>query len=188
MAAFNRRRALKQTEEAMTDKSDYDKRTEQVLEDRHEHWLDRPRNHWVRRHLFAGQLFSRERMFEWRRDDDRDCLRWHPIGVDDALLDRESRKHGGPFVRENTSTGREFIEVVEIAATTTVGPIAVYRQWMVGPDGVEVIDLSWVRKRSKVQMRAEHVLRGILNRGEYDEVVEQPRRSKPKLVEAAADH
>jgi hypothetical protein len=39
-------------------------------------------------------------------------------------------------------------------------------------------------------MRAEHVLRGILNRGEYDEVVEQPKRSKPKkpkLVEAAAD-
>jgi hypothetical protein len=102
--------------------------------------------------------------------------------MDDALLDRESRKHGGPFVRENTSTGQEFIEVVEIIPAATVGQIAVYRQWMVDPDGIEITDLSWVRKRSKVQMRAEHALRGVLNRCEYDEVVERPKRSKPKLA------
>jgi hypothetical protein len=167
--------------------SDYDAETKQILKERDEHWLDRLHNHWVRHHLRTGQCFSRVRMFEWRRDDDRDCVRWHLIGVDDALLDRESRKHGGPFVRENTSTGREFIEVVEITTTTTVGPLAVYRQWMVDPDGVEITDLSWVRKRSKVQMRAEHVLRGVLNRGEYDEVVEQPKRSKPKLVVVKAE-
>jgi hypothetical protein len=45
-----------------------------------------------------------------------------------------------------------------------------------------VIDLPWVPKRSKVRMRFEHALRGVLNRCEYDEVVEQPKRSKPKLA------
>ena len=69
----------------MTDKSDYNKTIDRVLEERQEHWLDRLHNHWVRQHLWAGQLFSRVRMFEWRRDDDRDCVRWHLIGVDDAL-------------------------------------------------------------------------------------------------------
>jgi hypothetical protein len=90
--------------------------------------------------------------------------------------------------REPIANGREFVEVVELVPTKTAGKVALYRQWIVDPDGVEV-DVPWVSKRSKLHMRAEPVLRGTLNRCGYREVAaeriakaEKPRAAPPQPV------
>jgi hypothetical protein len=144
-----------------------------LWEQRHEHWLDRLHNHWIREHLREGQCFSRVRWFappgkrwdEWKGrfvPCEHDDARWFLIS--ETVADRETMP-----------TGEEFIEIIEIVETRTSGKLALYRQWMVDPDGTEVA-LSWVPKRSKVHMRIEHVLRAVLNRCEYDRCDPPERR------------
>ena len=129
--------------------------------------------------LAEGQRFSRIRRMvpaserqEWR---------------DDPIEDIDGNPIEGWFLVSNNdadgteSAGLEVIEVIEIVETRTRGKLALYRQWMVDPDGAEMESPSWVPRRSKVRMRFESVLRGTLNGGGYHEIQQQAKLPKRKL-------
>jgi hypothetical protein len=60
--------------------------------------------------------------------------------------------------------GREVIEIVEVVETETVGLLALYRQWLIDPDG-HAVDSAWVKPRRKdLLFRAEVTLRGTMSR------------------------
>ena len=70
--------------------------------------------------LTEGQTFGRERGF--RRPDHgyQGEMNWWIVSV---------QGHGA------TAHGAEFLYIEEIVDTATVGPVALYRQWVVDPDG-----------------------------------------------------
>ena len=62
-----------------------------------------------------------------------------------------------------TACGAEVVEVIEVVATDTTGALAIYRQWLIDPDGVEVVN-PWIKpSRKRLLFRAEAKLRGSLN-------------------------
>jgi hypothetical protein len=78
------------------------------------------------------------------------------------------------------ANGREFIEVIEIVASGTLGKIAIYRQWIIDPDGGDCT-APWAPRRSKMLLRRESTLRSTLNGGDYyRESGSKPTPTKPK--------
>jgi hypothetical protein len=49
---------------------------------------------------------------------------------------REIIRRSGEYLRE--AGGIEFIEVIELVESNTLGLIALYRQWIVDPDGANL--------------------------------------------------
>jgi hypothetical protein len=115
--------------------------------------------------LREGQCFSRVRYLvpEGDRSDDwqeAPCKRgdecWVVVSADD--LDAE-----------DASVGQEFIEIIEIVETRTRGQLALYRQWIIDPNGDEVMSRSWVPRRSQLRKQFVSTLKGTLNHGDYRE-------------------
>jgi hypothetical protein len=95
--------------------------------------------------LWPGQRFSRQRFF---KPAEHGRNKWWLVGVLES-----------PLIDAKTS-GTEFIEIIDIAHGAT-GALAVYRQWIVDPDGDEVT-VRWAPKREEKRMRYERNLRSSL--------------------------
>jgi hypothetical protein len=132
--------------------------------------------------LAEGERFSRPREFTKVQGPMRDeCgeVIDDSVTVDEWWLGRPS-----PYKSDRrviaVAEGREFIEVVEIVASGTLGKIAIYRQWITDPDGGDCT-APWAPRRSKMLLRRESTLRSTLNGGDYyRESVSKPTPTKPK--------
>jgi hypothetical protein len=70
----------------------------------------------------------------------------------------------GVTSRAATASGTECIQVQEIVSTRTAGDVAIYRHWIVDPDGAEVRGTSTFPQpqRSELQLRtARSLLAGL---------------------------
>jgi hypothetical protein len=112
-------------------------------------------NHiWDR--LEAGQRFSRVRGFRLADKSDFPddggptyAGKWWLVGPTHTML--------------VTARGLELVEIVETVPTETVGALALYRQWLIDPEGRE-IDSPWFGPRRRTLLyRPEVRLRGSLN-------------------------
>lgn len=72
-----------------------------------------------------------------------------------------------------TASGQDMVQIVEIVPTVSMGVLALYRRWLIGPDGDEVA-VPWRKPRSKLQMMHEPSLRGTLNRSRFRAVAPDP--------------
>ena len=64
---------------------------------------------------------------------------------------------------EATAWGSAVIEIVEVVKSRTAGELAIYRRWLVDPEGNEVRFM----KRKKLLFRAEPRLRGSMNQMDF---------------------
>ena len=115
--------------------------------------------------LMEGNMFSRSRKLslidgEWRLGWWRDPPKFEDEDEDDEELIRELN---APIQR---GEGIEFIEVVELVESSALKLIAVYRRWVIDPQGNE-INSYWASKRRTLRVQVESRLRGTLNSGAF---------------------
>jgi hypothetical protein len=130
--------------------------------------LSRPGRVW---RLAAGQQFSRSYSFERVVHFERYPGVWKACGSCTSFDQEE---------------GREFIEVIEIVESRTLGKLAIYRTWLVAPDG-EVSKHPWSATKA---VRPESRLRQKINVGNFrpDTMTVKkvrPKRQRPAPVAAA---
>jgi hypothetical protein len=69
--------------------------------------------------------------------------------------------------------------VVELVPSETLKLIAVYRRWLIDPQGNE-IDTYWASKRRTLRVQVESRLRGTLNAGAFYRGSTPPALSEPE--------
>jgi hypothetical protein len=111
--------------------------------------------------LQAGQTFSRQRGF---RRPAHASNRWWIIGVQNL---------NGEKI---TGYGTEYITIDEIVETDTLGAIAIYRQWVVDPDGADVGN-HWTPRRDQCAFRPLASLLAAIRTMEMADVTHRPRNN-----------
>jgi hypothetical protein len=119
--------------------------------------------------LKPNQTYSRRRGF---RPAEYGWSRWWIIGASVPL-------------NEATAFGTEFIHIEDMVEST-MGAIAVYRQWVTGPDGAD-IENKWTPRREHIELRAEAVLRGSLRSMHMELAAEKVRRPALRIVRTRDD-
>lgn len=88
--------------------------------------------------LTEGQTFGRERGFRRPDHSYQGEMKWWIVSV---------QGHGA------IAHGAEFLYIEEIVDTATVGPVALYRQWVVDPDGA-IYESDGTPRRKELCFRA----------------------------------
>jgi hypothetical protein len=111
--------------------------------------------------ITAGQTFSRQRGF---RRPDPGSKRWWMVGVQNLNGDNIA------------AYGTEYIVIDEIVHTTVVGDVAIYRQWVVDPDGADV-ENQWTPRRDQCAFRPLASLLAAIRTMKMADVTHRPRNN-----------
>jgi hypothetical protein len=114
--------------------------------------------------LTAGQTFSRKRGF--RRPDRSSSKRWWIVGVQNLNGDKIA------------AYGTEYLYIEEVIHSALVGDVAIYRQWVVDPDGTDV-ENQFTPRRNQYDFRPLESLRAAIRTMKMQDVTVRAAPSQP---------
>lgn len=91
-------------------------------------------------------------------------------------------------MRPVTAEGAEYLEIIEIVQTKTLGRMVISRAWWIDPDGSEVAaNKHWIPDKSTADIRAERNLLKSIAQKKMERVGRVAKEAVPARIAAAVD-